>query len=85
LVATLKRTQDIAGFIDRSWSRNVSCKAIIVFNKADLFKKKDQENLRKQEMYVKAGYKVFLTSTKENTGIEELQEELKDKTSLMRS
>jgi ribosome biogenesis GTPase len=50
----------------------------------DLFKKKEQEKFGEMKsMYEKAGYKVFLTSTKENTGIEALQEELKDKTSLI--
>jgi len=86
LVATLKEPRTSQGFIDRFLvaSEMFHVKAIIVFNKADLFKKKDQEKFEEmKEMYVKAGYKVFLTSTKENTGIEELQEELKDKTSLI--
>ncbi len=36
-----------------------------------------------KEMYEAVGYKVFLTSTKENTGIEAFKEELKDKTTLI--
>ena len=86
LVATLKEPKTSQGFIDRFLvaSEMFHVKAIVVFNKADLFKKKEQEKFEeKREMYEKAGYKVFLTSTKENTGIEALQEELKDKTSLI--
>ena len=59
-------------------------KAIIVFNKADLLKKKELEKFNDmKEMYEAAGYKVFLTSARENTGIEAVQEELKDKTTLI--
>jgi ribosome biogenesis GTPase len=86
LVATLKEPRTSQGFIDRFLlaSEMFHVKAIIVFNKADLFKKKEQEKFEEmKEMYEKAGYKVFLTSTKENTGIETLQEELKDKTTLI--
>lgn len=86
LVATLKEPRTSQGFIDRFLvaSEMFHVKAIVVFNKADLFKKKEQEKFEEmKEMYEKAGYKVFLTSTKENTGIEALQEELKDKTSLI--
>ena len=86
LVATLKEPRTSQGFIDRFLvaSEMFHVKAIVVFNKADLFKKKDQEKFEEmKEMYEKAGYKVFLTSTTENTGIEALQEELKDKTSLI--
>ena len=86
LVATLKEPKTSQGFIDRFLvaSEMFHVKAIVVFNKADLFKKKEQEKFEEmREMYEKAGYKVFLTSTKENTGIEALQEELKDKTSLI--
>jgi len=86
LVATLKEPKTSQGFIDRFLvaSEMFHVKAIIVFNKADLFKKKEQEKFGEMKtMYEKAGYKVFLTSTKENTGIEALQEELKDKTSLI--
>ena len=36
-----------------------------------------------KEMYEAAGYKVFLMSTKDNTGIEALKVELKDKMTLI--
>ena len=86
LVATLKEPRTSQGFIDRFLvaSEMFHVTAIIVFNKADLFKKKELEKFAEmKEMYEKAGYKVFLTSTTENTGIEEVQHELKDKTSLI--
>jgi len=86
LVATLKEPRTSQGFIDRFLvaSEMFHVKAIIVFNKADLFKKKETEKFEEmKEMYEKAGYKVFLTSTTENSGIETLQEALKDKTSLI--
>jgi len=86
LVATLKEPRTSQGFIDRFLvaSEMFHVKAIIVFNKADLFKKKEFEKFDEMKaMYEKAGYKVFLTSTTRNTGIEAVQQELKDKTSLI--
>jgi len=86
LVATLKEPRTSQGFIDRFLvaSEMFHVKAIIAFNKSDLFKKKEQEKFEQmKEMYEAVGYKVFLTSTKENTGIEELKKELKDKTTLI--
>ena len=86
LVATLKEPRTSQGFIDRFLvaSEMFHVKAIIAFNKSDLFKKKEQEKFEQmKEMYEAVGYKVFLTSTKENIGIEELKKELKDKTTLI--
>jgi ribosome biogenesis GTPase len=86
LVATLKEPRTSQGFIDRFLvaSEMFHVKAIIVFNKADLLKRKDLEKFNDmKEMYEEAGYKVFLTSARENTGIASLQEELKDKTTLI--
>jgi ribosome biogenesis GTPase len=86
LVATLKEPRTSQGFIDRFLvaSEMFHVKAVIVFNKSDLFKRKEQEKFEQmKEMYETVGYKVFLTSTKENTGIEELKKELKDKTTLI--
>ncbi|MFC0775908.1 ribosome small subunit-dependent GTPase A [Terrimonas alba] len=86
LVATLKEPKTSQGFIDRFLvaSEMFHVKALIAFNKSDLFKKKEQERFEEmKEMYEAVGYKVFLTSTKENTGIGELKKELKDKTTLI--
>lgn len=86
LVATLKEPRTSQGFIDRFLvaSEMFHVKVIIIFNKADLLKRKDLEKFNDmKEMYEEAGYKVFLTSARENTGIASLQEELKDKTTLI--
>ena len=86
LVATLKEPRTSQGFIDRFLvaSEMFHVKALLVFNKSDLFKRKEQEQFEKmKEMYESVGYKVFLASTKENTGIEELKDELRDKTTLI--
>ncbi len=86
LVATLKEPRTSQGFIDRFLvaSEMFHVKALIAFNKSDLFKKKEQDKFEHmKEMYEAVGYKVFLTSTIENTGIEVLKEELKDKTTLI--
>jgi ribosome biogenesis GTPase len=86
LVATLKEPRTSQGFIDRFLvaSEMFHVKALIVFNKSDLFKKKEQEKFEQmKEMYEAVGYSVFLTSTVENTGIGELKEAWKDKTTLI--
>src|SRR6186713_841341 len=76
LVATLKEPRTSQGFIDRFLvaSEMFHVPAIIVFNKADLLKRKDQEKFEEmRQMYEAAGYKVFLTSAKDNKGMAELQ------------
>jgi ribosome biogenesis GTPase len=85
LVATLKEPRTSQGFIDRFLvaSEMYHVKPVIVFNKADLYKKKEQEKFEEwKEMYETVGYKVLLTSTKENQGIETLLNELKGKITL---
>ncbi|HRO70808.1 MAG TPA: ribosome small subunit-dependent GTPase A [Chitinophagaceae bacterium] len=86
LVATIKEPRTSQGFIDRFLvaSEMFHVKALIVFNKSDLFKKKDQEKYAAmKQMYQDVGYSVFLTSTINETGIEELKQELKGKTTLV--
>ncbi len=86
LVATLKDPRTSPGFIDRFL---VVCEmyhvpAIIVFNKTDLFRKKETDKFEHiSAIYRKAGYKVFAISVQENKGIEEVQQVLKDKTTLI--
>jgi ribosome biogenesis GTPase / thiamine phosphate phosphatase len=85
LIATLKEPKTSQGFIDRFLvaSEMYHIPPAILFNKADLYKKKEQEKFGQwQEMYTSIGYKVFLTSTTENTGIEAVQQKLKGKTTL---
>ncbi|MCW3120050.1 MAG: rsgA [Chitinophagaceae bacterium] len=76
MVATLKDPRTSEGFIDRFL---VACEmyhvpAVIIFNKADIYKKKEQEKFEAwKQMYEKIGYKIILTSLKENTGIDEVK------------
>jgi ribosome biogenesis GTPase len=59
-------------------------KPLIAFNKSDIFKKKEEEKFKEmKEMYEAVGYPVFLTSTIDNTGIDELKQYLQDKTTLI--
>ncbi len=86
LVATLKEPRTSQGFIDRFLvaSEMYHVKPIIVFNKSDLYKKKEHERFdHMKAMFEKVGYKVFITSTMNNTGIEAVIEELRDKTTLI--
>lgn len=86
LFATLKEPKTSQGFIDRFL---VACEmyhvpAAIVFNKADLHRKKEDEKFGEwKQMYEEIGYKVFLLSVEKETGIEAVQELLKDKISLL--
>lgn len=86
LVATLKEPKTSQGFIDRFL---VACEmyhvpAVIVFNKADLYKKKetDKYNLWKP-MYEAVGYQVILMSVNSGLGIDAVKEILKNKMSLL--
>jgi ribosome biogenesis GTPase len=86
LVATLKEPRTSQGFIDRFLvaSEMYHVPAVIVFNKSDLYKKKEMEKYEQwKEMYEAVGYKVFLTSVTNSEGIEELKAQLKDKTTLI--
>jgi ribosome biogenesis GTPase len=86
LFATLKEPRTSQGFIDRFL---VACEAyhvpaIIVFNKADIYKKKELQQFEDfKSMYEAIGYKVLLTSMKENKGIDELKNLLQNKTTLI--
>lgn len=86
LFATLKEPRTSQGFIDRFL---VACEmyhvpAIIVFNKSDLYKKKEEEKfLEWKQMYETIGYKVFLISVEKNAGVGEVTASLKNKISLI--
>lgn len=86
LLVTLKEPRTSQGFIDR-WL--VTCEAyhvpaILIFNKADLYKKKEEERFGEwKEMYEAVGYKVIRTSTVTGEGMEEVKEILKGKISLL--
>jgi ribosome biogenesis GTPase / thiamine phosphate phosphatase len=86
LFATLKDPKTSQGFIDRFL---VTCEAyhipaIIVFNKADVYKKKEMEKYEAwKEMYTAIGYRMILISLKENKGVEEVIELLQGKVTLL--
>ncbi|MBC7866949.1 MAG: ribosome small subunit-dependent GTPase A [Gloeobacteraceae cyanobacterium ES-bin-316] len=86
LFATLKDPKTSLGFIDRFLviSEAYRVPAIIVFNKADLYKKKEQEKFELvKSVYEPIGYTVKLISIEKNSGVEEVQALLKDKTTLL--
>lgn len=86
LFATLKDPKTSLGFIDRFLviSEAYHVPAIIVFNKADLFKKKEQEKFELiKTIYEPIGYKIKLMSIEKNEGVEAVKALLKDKTTLL--
>jgi len=86
LLATLKEPRTSQGFIDRSLvaSEMYHVPSIIVFNKADLHKRREDEKFQQlKAMYEQIGYKVFLISVNSNTGIDELKKELENKVTLI--
>jgi ribosome biogenesis GTPase len=86
LFATLKNPKTSQGFIDRFLvaSEAYHVPAIIVFNKSDLYKKKEQEKFEELKfIYERNGYKVLLTSLEQRTGINEVKNLLKNKITLL--
>jgi len=84
--ATLKEPRTSQGFIDRFLvaAEAYHVPPVIVFNKSDLYRKKEIQLFEeRKEMYNAIGYKVLLTSIEKNEGVEELKLELKDKTTLL--
>ncbi len=86
LFATLKDPKTSRGFIDRFLvaSEAYHVPAIIVFNKSDLYKKKELESHELfKEDYERAGYQVLIMSLENKSGVEEVINLLKDKTTLL--
>ena len=86
LLATLKDPKTSNGFIDRFLvaSEAYHVPAIIVFNKSDLYKSKEKEKFEHfKSIYEKIGYSVYSMSINENSGIDEVRDLLKDKTTLL--
>ncbi|HEX7844151.1 MAG TPA: ribosome small subunit-dependent GTPase A [Chitinophagaceae bacterium] len=86
LIATLKEPRTSAGFIDRFLvaSEMYHVSSVIVFNKADLYKKKEQEKFEYlEDIYRQVGYPVLLISATENEGIEAIKSLLSNKTTLI--
>lgn len=86
LFATLKDPKTSLGFIDRFLitAEAYHIPAVIVFNKADLYKAKDEDKFEEiKEMYEAVGYKVMRMSIDKKEGVEEVKQLLKDKTTLL--
>jgi ribosome biogenesis GTPase len=82
----LKEPRTSQGFIDRFLvaSEMYHVPALIVFNKSDLYKRKEMDKYEQWKiMYEEIGYKVFIVSAAANEGIEELNERLKNKITLI--
>ncbi|MBY0537333.1 MAG: ribosome small subunit-dependent GTPase A [Chitinophagaceae bacterium] len=85
LIATLREPRTSQGFIDRFLvaSEAYHVPSIVVFNKADLYRKKEEELFESyKDMYESIGYKVIRTSTVTGEGMEELKASLHNKISL---
>ena len=86
LLATLKSPKTSQGFIDRFL---IACEsfhipAIIVFNKADLYEAKELALYSAMKsMYETVGYKVILISVEQQEGLTQLEDLLKNKTTLI--
>lgn len=86
LFATLKEPKTSTGFIDRFL---IACEmyhlpAIIVFNKADLYKKKELEKFEEiKSTYEAIGYTVILASIQNNVGIKAIKSVLLNKKTLL--
>lgn len=86
LLVTLKEPRTSQGFIDR-WL--VTCEAyhvpaILIFNKADLYRKKEAEKFEAwKEMYEAIGYRVIRMSVETGEGVEETKMLLQGKISLL--
>ena len=86
LFATIKDPKTSFGFIDRFLviSEAYHVPAFIVFNKADIFGKKEEDRFQlAKEIYEPIGYKVLLISLEKLKGVEDVVALLKDKTTLL--
>jgi ribosome biogenesis GTPase len=86
LFATLKDPKTSQGFIDRFLvsSEAYHIPAVIVFNKADVYRSKELEKFEEvKHIYERIGYRVILTSMVTKQGTEEVREMLKGKVTLM--
>jgi ribosome biogenesis GTPase len=86
LIATLKDPKTSQGFMDRFLVAGEAyhIPSIIVFNKGDIYRKKEMDLFEeRKEMYETVGYKVILMSLENKTGLEEVEEILRNKTSLL--
>ena len=86
LFATLRDPKTSQGFMDRFLvsAEAFHVPAIIVFNKADLYRKKELEKLEElTDTYTSIGYTIQVLSMQKLQGVEELKALLQDKTTLL--
>jgi len=86
LFATLREPRTSQGFIDRFLiaSEAFHVPAMIVFNKSDLYRKKEMQRFEEmKKMYESIGYRALLLSIKENNGIDDLKNVLQNQTTLI--
>ncbi len=86
LVATIHQPRTSTGFIDRFLltAEAYHIPAFIVFNKADVYEKKELQKLKEYlSIYKMAGYETLVTSTVTKENLELLKEKLKNKTTLI--
>lgn len=86
LMATLKDPRTSQGFIDRFLVTGEAyhVPAVVVFNKSDLYKKKDTEKYQAlAAMYEEIGYRVVGMSLQTGEGVETVKELLNDKITLL--
>jgi ribosome biogenesis GTPase len=85
LIASVADPRTSPGFIDRFLitAEAYHIPAILVINKTDLLKDKQQKTLAKwQKIYGEAGYRVFAVSAPDKYSLAGLEESIKDKTTL---
>lgn len=86
LIFTLAQPRTSLGFVDRFL---ISCEsfrisALLVINKTDLFTEEDWESAKGfKEIYNHAGYQVIFASALNGDGLEEIKQQLGNKTSLI--
>lgn len=86
LFATLKEPKTSRGFIDRFLvtSEAYHIPALVVFNKSDLYRKKELEQFEAwSAVYEAVGYKTIKMSLEKGDGVDELKALLTDKTTLL--
>lgn len=86
LFATIKEPKTSLGFIDRFLiaSEAYQVPSVIVFNKSDLYKTRDQQYFEQvKDIYEKIGYKVQSMSLETGQGVQEVIDLLLDKVTLL--